>query len=149
MGKLKVEVQQWHAIAAWTWDAGDDVCGERREVTSVPHQHVSMQNHQTNLCLPQASAGCRSTAVHQTQSTPAMIRQWCGGSVRTRFICSVSTNGEEFQFASSAVNSSSSGYASNSCALIVLTARACRAQADESGGAALPNLPTSVGVQVD
>lgn len=22
-----VQVKKWHAVAAWTWDAGDDVCG--------------------------------------------------------------------------------------------------------------------------
>ena len=22
-----VEIKKWHAIASWTWDAGDDVCG--------------------------------------------------------------------------------------------------------------------------
>jgi anaphase-promoting complex subunit 11 len=24
---FKVEFKKWHAVAAWTWDAGDDVCG--------------------------------------------------------------------------------------------------------------------------
>jgi anaphase-promoting complex subunit 11 len=24
---LKVTVKKWHAFAAWTWNAGDDVCG--------------------------------------------------------------------------------------------------------------------------
>jgi anaphase-promoting complex subunit 11 len=24
---LKVKVLHWHAVAAWTWNAGDDVCG--------------------------------------------------------------------------------------------------------------------------
>ena len=22
-----VKIKKWHAVAAWTWDAGDDVCG--------------------------------------------------------------------------------------------------------------------------
>lgn len=29
MGKLTVEVAHWHAVATWTWDAGDDVCGAK------------------------------------------------------------------------------------------------------------------------
>jgi anaphase-promoting complex subunit 11 len=24
---FKVKVKRWHAVASWTWDAGDDVCG--------------------------------------------------------------------------------------------------------------------------
>merc|ERR1712196_718983 len=24
---LKVTIKKWHAFAAWTWNAGDDVCG--------------------------------------------------------------------------------------------------------------------------
>ena len=23
----KVEIKKWHAVASWTWNAGDDVCG--------------------------------------------------------------------------------------------------------------------------
>jgi len=22
-----VEIKKWHAVATWTWNAGDDVCG--------------------------------------------------------------------------------------------------------------------------
>lgn len=24
---VQVKIKKWHAVAAWTWDAGDDVCG--------------------------------------------------------------------------------------------------------------------------
>lgn len=24
---FKVDIKHWHAVAHWTWDAGDDVCG--------------------------------------------------------------------------------------------------------------------------
>lgn len=26
-GKLEVRIVSWHAVASWTWNAGDDVCG--------------------------------------------------------------------------------------------------------------------------
>jgi len=26
-GRLGVQILSWHAVAAWTWNAGDDVCG--------------------------------------------------------------------------------------------------------------------------
>ena len=26
-GRLGVRIESWHAVASWTWNAGDDVCG--------------------------------------------------------------------------------------------------------------------------
>ena len=37
MGKLTVEVAHWHAVATWTWDAGDDVCGAK--LCIIPYYH--------------------------------------------------------------------------------------------------------------
>ncbi len=56
---FEVTVKNWHAVANWTWDAGDDVCG----ICRMPFDG----------CVPSwAAAKCqRAEHLHCTESRPA------------------------------------------------------------------------------
>ena len=52
---FEVTVKNWHAVANWTWDAGDDVCGICRMpfdgfVSVLPYFAVPVPMHQMRIC---------------------------------------------------------------------------------------------------
>eukprot|EP00192_Tetraselmis_astigmatica_P016991 CAMPEP_0117680654 /NCGR_PEP_ID=MMETSP0804-20121206/18486_1 /TAXON_ID=1074897 /ORGANISM="Tetraselmis astigmatica, Strain CCMP880" /LENGTH=119 /DNA_ID=CAMNT_0005490203 /DNA_START=379 /DNA_END=739 /DNA_ORIENTATION=- len=63
---FEVKLKKWHAIASWTWNAGDDVA---------------------------ESAGCHMTAARPMGITRVTTAQWCGDSAATPSTCSASRSG--------------------------------------------------------
>eukprot|EP00191_Tetraselmis_sp_GSL018_P014038 CAMPEP_0177587250 /NCGR_PEP_ID=MMETSP0419_2-20121207/5533_1 /TAXON_ID=582737 /ORGANISM="Tetraselmis sp., Strain GSL018" /LENGTH=153 /DNA_ID=CAMNT_0019077251 /DNA_START=551 /DNA_END=1010 /DNA_ORIENTATION=- len=63
---FSVKVVKWHAVASWTWNAGDDFA---------------------------AFAGCRMMVALRKANTPATTALWCGGSAAMPSTCSAFRNG--------------------------------------------------------